>query len=262
MAFYFSLLSLSEELDLHIREIDKLYRRYNSAIYEDERKAIEKAINEHIDSVLKRKDRVLKLVDKELRKQEKKIVQLEKKVTKAERKNNGSEELRKELGYALEEIDVIKAEAAEHIPESLLSLAFIDDSLQADGDYFTIDLKNFLADLFFLEGVKRGRYDRLRDTSGVAGIAVIPLSKRRRYDRLKVNGAELYVNGRLCNNFDIIYRGKAYAPNRLEGLRIKEKEIISLRIYEKFFDGVKLRFVIETERLGVLSFEKELNRIL
>jgi len=237
MAFYFSLLSLSEEIDLHIREIDKLYRRYNSAIYDDERKEIEKAINEHLDSVLKHKDKVLKKVDKEIRKQEKKIVQLERKVARAERKNKGSEELRKELRYALEEIDVIKAEAEEHIPESLLSLAFIDDSLQAGGDYFTIDMKNFFADLFFLKG-----------------------AKRRRYDRVKVNRAELYVNGELCNNFDIIYRGKVYAPNRLEGLRIKEKEIFSLRIYDKFFDGIKVRFVIETERLGVFSFEKELNR--
>lgn len=238
MAFYFSLLSISEEMDFHLREIDKLYRKYNSALYTDEKKEIEKVINTHLDEILKHKDKVLKKVDKEIRKMEKKATRLEKKIVKAERKNRDERELRKKLRYAVEEIDVLKNEAVEHIPESLLSLAFIKDSLQAGGDYFTVDMKNFIGDLYFVRG-----------------------PKRRKYDRMKINTAELYVNGELCKNFDIIYKGKAYMPYALEGLKIKKNSVFSLRVYEKFFEGIRLRFVIDTENFGVLSFETALTSI-
>ncbi len=236
MALYFSLLSLSEEMDSHLREIDKLYRKYNSALYPDEKKEIEKAINAHLDEILKHKDKVLKKVDKEINKRKKKVAHLEKSVAKAERKNRDSNELRKKLRYAVEEIDVLKNEAVEHLPESLLSLATIKDSLQRGGDYFTVDIKNFICEFYLFKG-----------------------PKRRKYDRVKINAAELYVNGELCKNFDIIYKGKAYMPGALEGLRIKKNSVFSLRVYEKFFEGIRLKFVIDTENFGALSFETVLN---
>jgi len=39
---------------------------------------------------------------------------------------------------------MVKDEAADHLPESLMSMAFIDESLQTGGDYFSIDFKIFL----------------------------------------------------------------------------------------------------------------------
>ncbi len=236
MALYFSLLTLSEEMDSHLKEIDKLYRMYNSALYHDEKREIENAINAHLDEILKHKDKVLKKVDREIKKMKKKVARLEKSVAKAERKNRDSNELRKKLRYAVEEIDVLKNEAVEHLPESLLFLAIIKDSLQRGGDYFAVDMKNFIGDLYLFKE-----------------------PKRRKYDRIKINAAELYVNGEICKNFDIIYKGKAYMPNALEGLRIKKNSVFSLRIYEKFFEGIRLKFVIDTENFGALSFETALN---
>lgn len=235
MAIFFSLMTLSEEMDLHLREIDKLSRRYETALYSDEKEEIGKAIDLHLKEVLKHKDKLLKKMDREIRKVDKRAARLEKKITGAERKKGDASEIRKELTQAIEDIDVLKSAAVEHIPQSLLSLAFTDGSLQTGGEYFSIDLRNFVGDLYF-----------------------VGAPRRRRYDRIRIVSADLYVNGEHCNNFDIIYNGKSYMPYALEGLRIKEGEVFSLRIYESFSEGTRLRFVMDTENFGPLSFEKTL----
>jgi hypothetical protein len=237
MAFLFSLITLSEEMDTHLREIEKLSRRYEVVLYPDERDEIEKAIDLHLKEVLKHKDKVLKKMDREIRKVEKRAAKLEKKIAGAERRKRDAGGLRKELTRAIEGIDVLKSDAVEHIPQSLLSLAFIDGSLQTGGEYFSIDMRNFIGDLYF-----------------------VGAPRRRRYDRIKIRSAELYTNGERCNNFDVICGGKSYDPYAIEGLnlRVKKGDIATLRVYTAFSEGMKLRLVMDTENFGPLSFEKSL----
>jgi len=130
---------------------------------------------------------------------------------------------------------MVKDEAADHLPESLMSMAFIDESLQTGGDYFSIDFKNFFTDLYF------GKEP-----------------KRKKYDQVEIVSTEFYIGKESCNNFDIIYRGKAYMPYALEGLVVKKGETFTLRVYDKFREGTKMSFVIDTKEFRVIRFEKVL----
>jgi len=67
---------------------------------------------------------------------------MERKIARAG-KSEKAEQLKKNLNYLLEQAEMVKDEAADHLPESLMSMAFIDESLQTGGDYFSIDFKNF-----------------------------------------------------------------------------------------------------------------------
>jgi len=235
VAIFFSLMTHSEEMDMHLREIDRLSRRYESLSSPDDRDEIGKAINQHLREVLKHKDRVLKKVDKEIRKVEKRAVRLEKKAARAEKKGKDASAIRKELARSLEEIDALKSEAAERIPRSLLSMAFVESSLQTGEEYFSVDLRNFVGDLYLVGD-----------------------PRRRRYDRIKIRSAELYTNGERCSNFDVLCNGQSYNSHAIKGLdlRLKKGDTAVLRVYAAFSEGMNLRFVIDTENFGPLSFEK------
>jgi len=72
MALYFPLLSLSERIDVELREIEKLRRESEQMIYEEEKREAERGIEEHLRELLVCKDKVLRLVTRERRKFEKK----------------------------------------------------------------------------------------------------------------------------------------------------------------------------------------------
>jgi hypothetical protein len=234
MALYFPLLSLSERIDVELREVEKLRRESEQALYAEDKAEIERSIGEHFNELLECKDKVLRLVAKERGKFEKKAERIERKIARAG-KGEKAERLRKELGYLQEQIEMIKGEVVDHLPESLMSMAFIDESLQTGGDYFSIDFKNFFADFYF-----KGE------------------PERRRYDQVEVVSTEFCIGEESCNNFDMIYRGKAYMPYALEGLVIKKGETFTLRVYDKFREGTKMSFVIDTKEFGVIRFEKVL----
>ena len=237
MALYFPLLSLSERIDAGLREIEKLRRESEQTLYAEDKAEIERSIGEHFNELLECKDKVLRLVAKERRKFEKKAERLERKIARTEKKDK-AERLRKELDYLLEQIEMIKEETVDHLPPPLMSMAFIDESLQTGGDYFSIDFKNFFANFYFKSG-----------------------PKGERHDRVEIVSIEFYIGEGSCNNFDIIYREKAYMPYALEGLVIKKGETFTLRVYDKFREGAKMSFVIDTKEFGVIRFEKVLKTL-
>jgi hypothetical protein len=237
MALYFPLLSLSERIDVELREVEKLRRESEQALYAEDKAEIERSIVEHFNELLECKDKVLRLVAKERDKFEKKAERLEKKITRTEKKDK-AERLRKALGYLQEQIEMIKGEVVDHLPSSLMSMAFIDESLQTGGDYFSIDFKNFFADFYFKSE-----------------------PRRKRYDQVEIVSTEFCMGEESCDNFDIIYKGKAYMPYALEGLVIEKGETFTLRVYSRFMEGTRMSFVIDTKEFGVIRFEKVLKTL-
>jgi len=47
-------------------------------------------------------------------------------------------------------------------------------------------------------------------------------------------------------------------PYALEGLVVKKGETFTLRVYDKFREGTKMSFVIDTKEFRVIRFEKVL----
>ena len=167
MVFYFNLMSLDEKMVSILEEVERKRKSMDASCIEADRREIEKSIERSILELMKCKNRVLDLIRSERKKLEKRGDKLEKKIESLKKASKKAEErkletiekeikmLERERRDAIEEIDLLKSEFREHIPDGFLELFFVNESLSAGGDYFSVDMKNLLFDISFSKNRKK-----------------------------------------------------------------------------------------------------------
>jgi hypothetical protein len=189
---------------------------------------------------------LIKFVDKQKsesikrkNKLEKKAIKLEKKVDKARKKVEKFEEglatADKDVKYANEEIGVLKDEILEHIPEKMYEYAFVRGSLKIEDNSFEFSVKNIFVDFTFSKTDKKNEDIR----------------------KATVSDIKLSLDDDVVKDFNIIHKEKSYGKNEIvEGLCIKEGEIIRVKVNRKFKVGMHIALVANTLEYGPITSKK------
>ena len=250
MPFYFSLMILGEKIDLLLEKIEHESKMLDACGKDKkkERALLERRIDKTFKELLKRKKKVISAIDKQKseitkrkNKLEKKAIKLEKKVDKARKKVEKFEEglatADKDVKYANEEMTLLKDELVEHIPEKLYEYALVRGSLKIGHNSFEFSVKNVFVDLIFSKVDKKNK-DIMKAT---------------------VSNIELSLNDDVVKDFDIIHKEKSYGKNEIvEGLCIKEGEIVRVKVNQKFKFGMHITLVANTLEYGPITFKKVL----
>jgi len=250
MPFYFSLMILSEKIDFLLEKVEYESKMLDACGQDKkkERALWEKRIDKTFKELLKRKKGVIKFVDKQKsesikrkNKLEKKAIKLEKKVDKARKEVEKFEEglatADKDVKYANEEIGVLKDEILEYIPEKMYeyAFAFVRGSLKIEDNSFEFSVKNIFVDLIFSKADKKNEDIR----------------------KATVSDIKLSLDDDVVKDFNIIHKEKSYGKNEIvEGLCIKEGEIVRVKVNRKFKVGMHIALVANTLEYGPITFKK------